>query len=417
MTRSQRGKLTIGARLTLSNTAVLATGGLVLLTLNWLSVRDLLNANRSLLAVVPTLPAEPQPPTTGSPPTPSQLPPAPWPSVPAQAFEAFRDTVMRELLARSALLIVVIAALSLLAGWWIARRSLIRITQVTEAAQYIGETNLYDRLALTGPHDEVKKLGDTFDTMLDRLERSFTAQREFTALASHELRTPLTITRTALEIPLAQHRVPDHLEPALRRALAATERSERLIASLLALARGESGLAHVRESDLADHVRTALADVRDEVEHLKVALETQLGPAPVTGDATLLDQLVLNLVINAIRHNHSGGTVHVTTGTANGRSWIEVRNTGPFVNAHDIPTLFEPFHRGVDSHRTGSGLGLTVARAVTHTHHGILTAHPNPVGGGLTICAEFPTLCLPRMSSALVGGVYRDRRSSASPLG
>ncbi|MEV5779110.1 histidine kinase dimerization/phospho-acceptor domain-containing protein, partial [Streptomyces antimycoticus] len=291
MTRNRRerlGRLTIGARLTLSNTTVLTVGSLILLTLNWLSVRSLLNANRSLLVPASTIRDEPQPSATGSSPAATQLPPNVWPDVSSQSFDAFKDAIMRQFLTRSALLIVIIAALSLLAGWWIARRSLTRITQVTEAAQYIGETNLHDRLALTGPHDEVKKLGDTFDTMLDRLELSFTAQREFTALASHELRTPLTLTRTALEIPLAQRRVPDDLEPALRRALAATERSERLIASLLALARGESGLAHAHESDLADHVRTAVADVRDEVEHSKVALHTNLGPAPVTGDATLL---------------------------------------------------------------------------------------------------------------------------------
>ncbi|MFJ6655740.1 sensor histidine kinase [Streptomyces sp. NPDC091377] len=396
----RRGRLTVGARLALSNSTALTVGGLALLALNWHSVRDLLDANRSLLAVSPTLPAESPsaPPATDPAPSPSHPLTEPWPTVPGALFEEFRDTVMRELLARSVLLIVVVAALSLLAGWWIARRSLIRVTQVAEAARHIGDTNLHDRLALTGPHDEVRELGDTFDAMLERLERSFAAQRDFIALASHELRTPLTLTRTALEIPLAQRRVPDDLAPALRRALASVDRSERLIASLLALARGESGLAHARGTeaartgggDLADHVRTALADVREEAEELKVTLHTDLGPAPTAGDATLLEQLALNFVVNAVRHNHPGGTVHITTGAAAGRCWIEVRNTGPTVAAPDIPALLEPFHRGTHPHRAGSGLGLTVARTVTDTHRGDLTVHPNPTGGGLTVRAELP---------------------------
>ncbi|MFF9322481.1 histidine kinase dimerization/phospho-acceptor domain-containing protein [Streptomyces sp. NPDC014735] len=227
---------TIRTRLALLNTAVLLAGGGVLLALNWVSVHQVLDIHRQVV-----LPGTVQQPAF-PPHAPAETAPAAEAAqvTPAERFEDFRDAVLHDLFSRSLLVLLAVAALSLAAGWWVARRSLSRIGKVTATARHINDANLHDRLALVGPDDEVKELADTFDAMLNRLERAFADQRRFTAQASHELRTPMTVQRTALEIPLAQGRVPADLEPALRRALAATERSERLLASLLALApRGE----------------------------------------------------------------------------------------------------------------------------------------------------------------------------------
>ncbi|WP_405101629.1 sensor histidine kinase [Micromonospora sp. NBC_01412] len=392
--------MTMRTRLTLLNAAVFALLGSTLLVINWISVRDLLHTHRDV--AVPTMPAVPM----AAPPSDSvQIPAAV--TTPAERFDAFERAFLTDLLVRSVVVLVVLTALAALLAWWTSRRSLRRVGEVTNAARRINDGNLHDRLALTGPRDEIKELGDTFDAMLDRLDRSFADQRRFTAHASHELRTPLTLQRTALEIPLAQGRVPADLAPAIRRALEATARSERLIASLLALARGESGMAHPRPVDLADAARRAFTDVRVEAEAEDVTIETDLHAAPAEGDPVLLDQLVLNLLTNAVRHNLPGGRVHLTTGmTGDNTAVITVTNTGPPVDPADLPTLFEPFQRraaGPQSSQRpgaqGAGLGLTVVRAITDTHHATLNASPNP-GGGLTVRVRVPpaqqgTACTP----------------------
>ncbi|MGY3680474.1 sensor histidine kinase [Streptomyces sp. TE33382] len=385
---SLRG-LPLRGRLTLMTAAVFATLGGGLLLLNWLSARQFLKDNR--YRVVPTsemAPAQTAPIPTTAPQGPS-IPAAL--ATPAQRFEDFQYTVLSDLLLRSLLLLAVFTALAGLLAWWGSSRSLHRLSQVTAAARRIGTgSTLDERLGLTGPHDEVRELGDTFDVMLDRLDRSLTAQRRFTSHASHELRTPLTLQRTALEIPLAQGRVPDDLRPAVQRALDANARSERLIAALLTLARGESGQLTPHPVDLGHAARDALADLADEARTAGIRITAAPESAPVAGDPSLLRQIALNLLANAVRHNHRDGTATVTTGTIGTLSFIEVGNTGPVLHQDEIPALFEPFQRGREHRSDGSGLGLAVVRAITLTHHGEVIATPRP-GGGLTVRVELPT--------------------------
>ncbi|MFD7997972.1 sensor histidine kinase [Streptomyces mirabilis] len=382
-------RLTIRTRLALLNAAVFVVGGSALLAYVWLSVKDIIGRNSSTVTTQPSV----QPAIDAG----ANHNGYSTDTLPTQAknFATFEQDVMDELLNRCLILFVLIAASSLLASWWLARRGLSRIGRVTAAARDIGDRNLDARLALIGPDDEVKELADTFDAMLDRLERSFAEQRRFTAHASHELRTPLTLQRTALEIPLSQGRVPPDLLPAISSALAATQRSERLIAALLALAKGESGVLLPSATDLADEARKAITDTLAEAREAEVSVEAQLQTARVWGDSSLLGQLVGNLVTNAVRHNNRGGAVHITTGpTDEGGAFIDVVNSGPVINESDLPTLFEPFQRG-GGRRKGAGLGLSVIRAVATTHRGILMAHAKPTGG-LRIRVELPPQHLPR---------------------
>ncbi|MFD5563713.1 sensor histidine kinase [Kitasatospora griseola] len=388
--RPRTARLTLRGRLTLMTTAVFAVLGFGLLLLNWLSSRQLLEANRDLLvpATAITEPAAVSSAPASAPTGPFEAPAAI--AGPAQRFEDFQHTVLGDLLTRSLLLLAAFTVLAALLARWIGRRSLHRIDQVTATARRISaDSTLGERLALTGPHDEVRELADTFDAMLDRLDRAFTTQRRFTAHASHELRTPLTVQRTALEIPLAQGRIPDDLKPAIRRALDANARSERLIAALLTLARGESENLTPRPVDLADAAANALADLADEAREAGIRITADARPAPAWGDPSLLGQVVLNLLANAVRHNHHGGTATITTGADAGRSFIEVANTGPVLDPQEVPTLFEPFQRGRQRSGDGSGLGLAVVRAVARTHHGTVTATPRPAGG-LTVRVELP---------------------------
>lgn len=386
VSRLTSDRLTLRGRLTLVTTAVFAVLGCGVLALNWLSSRQLIQANRDLvtpdtgttepLAPVPGLTEDP-----GSGFAPARTTPA--------AFDHFQDTILDDLLIRSVLLLTVFTALAALLAWWASRRSLHRLHQVTATARRISaDSSLDERLALDGPHDEIRELGDTFDAMLDRLDRSFTAQRRFTAHASHELRTPLTVQRTALEIPLAQGRVPDDLRPAVQRTLDAGARTERLISALLTLARGETATLKPRAADLADAAQAAVHDLAEEARAAGVRVTLETATAPAQGDPALLRQVALNLLANAVRHNHRGGTAVITTGTAGDSAFLQVTNTGPVLTPEEVPALFEPFHQGRER-GSGFGLGLAVVQAVTTTHHGEVVATPR-TNGGLTVRVVLP---------------------------
>ncbi|MGY0232199.1 sensor histidine kinase [Longispora urticae] len=182
-------------------------------------------------------------------------------------------------------------------------------------------------------------------------------------------------------------RVPDDLLPAVR-ALAANARSERLITALLTLARGESTVLDRRPADLADAARSAARELAEEAQAAGVRITLTTAPAPVEGDPALLRQVALNLLANAIRHNHADGTVEMTTGQAENTSYLEVTNTGPALDPHEIPALFEPFHRGRER-GNGLGLGLAIVEAIITTHHGKITA-TSRTGGGLITCVQLP---------------------------
>ncbi|MER5485824.1 HAMP domain-containing sensor histidine kinase [Streptomyces sp. NPDC002812] len=419
MTRSRfpigPGRLPLRGRLTLVTTAVFAVLGCGVLALNWLSSRQLIEANRDIVIASAGMPeaqfpdpgtAEVSPGTTEVPPGTVEVPPGTGDlppgttdvppgstqaalTTPAEAFDHFQNAILGDLLTRSAVLLTVFTALAALLAWWASHRSLHRLHQVTGAARRISTgSSLDERLALDGPYDEIRELGDTFDAMLDRLDRSFTAQRSFTAHASHELRTPLTVLRTALEIPLAQGRVPDELRPAVLRALDANVRIERLIAALLTLARAESAALALRPTDLADTARAAAYDLAEEARTAGVRVTLDAADAPVDGDPALLRQVALNLLANAVRHNHPGGTAVIATGTVGDRVFLEVSNTGDVVPPEEVPALFAPFHQGRER-GSGFGLGLAVVRAISDTHHGEIVATPR-AGGGLTVRVLLP---------------------------
>lgn len=289
-------------------------------------------------------------------------------------------------------IVVLVAFTGVAAGiaFWLARRSLDRIGEVTAAARDISERDLGRRLELPGPDDEIKELGDTIDGMLDRLESAFAAQDRFVANASHELRTPLTTTRAALEIPLEQGAVPVRLKPNMQRALRATEQSERLITALLTLARARTGLSHVEPVD----VRELIEEQIDQLDAHDVAVHTDLGALSVEGDTVLLAQAVRNLLENGVRHNVPGGDLWVRCRREPGSAILEVENTGVEIAPTTVALLTEPFYRG-DANRTsagpeGTGLGLAIVQSIAVTHGGEVRLRARQ-GGGLIAAIILPT--------------------------
>jgi signal transduction histidine kinase len=301
---------------------------------------------------------------------------------------AQRSTTLTHLLAYSLLSLAGAALLAAAAGWITAGRILAPVHRLTAAARAASEQNLSQRIALQGPRDELRELADTFDTMLERLDRAFTSQRQFIANASHELRTPLTVMRTAIDVVLAK---PEPTRGELASMAAevrqAAGHAERLIEALLVLARNDQARALTDPLDLAAVAEDALEGRTAN----GITTTATLGQAPVTGDAVLLERLVSNLLDNAERYNITGGTVTISTTTDNGTtSVLRVINTGAVVPADMVERLLLPFTRLDDRTRhDGFGLGLALVSSIATVHNG--TVHATAVStGGLDITVRLP---------------------------
>ena len=301
--------------------------------------------------------------------------------------------MLHQLVIQSAIALAIMLAASLALGWIIAGRVVRPIRVITGAAQNISATSLHDRLELTGPDDELKKLGDTIDALLGRLEGAFEAQRHFAANVSHELRTPLTVMRAVMQMALTDPAATTlTFQAACQDVLTEGEHAERIIEALLVLARGERGLDHSEPFDLADIAAQILQARALEAARRGLRVGAATAPAPAEGDPRLAERLVANLVDNALRHNVPGGEVTVTTGTESGRSFISVANTGPKMPPDALARLFQPFQRlGPDpaDHGGGLGLGLSIVQAIARAHHADLAARARP-DGGLHVRAAFP---------------------------
>ncbi|MFE7069203.1 sensor histidine kinase [Streptomyces sp. NPDC057620] len=304
-----------------------------------------------------------------------------------QTVQAVQDTALRQMVFWSAIGLLAMALLAGFLGRWLAGRALHPVTSMTRAARRISEQNLHQRLALTGPDDELHRLADTFDTMLDRLERAFESQRRFVANASHELKTPLAVQRATLQVGLADP-LPDGLTGVREDLLTANREAEQLIDGLLLLARSDRGLEKTEPVDLAATARLATAELAPQAARDGVRVDLRAGtPAVVPGDPVLLRHLLTNLIRNAIQYNHPEGHVLVRLDA----STVTVTNSGPRIAADRIPDLFEPFRRldGDRTATTGHGLGLSIAASIAQAHHASLTARPGPENG-LTLTLRFP---------------------------
>ncbi len=303
---------------------------------------------------------------------------------------AYRRSVLHAVLADGSLALAAVTPVALVLCWITAGRALRPLRRMTRTVRRIAATpaaiGLSTRIEISGPHDEVRELADAFDTMLARLDASFAAQHRFVANAAHELRTPLAIDRTVLEVSLDG---PDPDVAGVRQLLLATNRRQaRMIDGLLALARAEQASLPREPVDLAALIRAEVAVTGA----TGITVETALESAVVAGERTLLALLARNLLGNALRYNVPDGWVRVDLVRHGERVRLTVANSGPTVADADVALLFVPFRRG-GAERTrsdgGSGLGLSIVRAVTQAHGGEVSATAPP-GGGLVV-----QVCLP----------------------
>jgi signal transduction histidine kinase len=297
--------------------------------------------------------------------------------------DAAADDVLRQLREQYALALVAVTALAVLLGWLIAGRALTPLREIAAAAGSVSGDSLGRRVALQGPDDELHELADTFDEMLERLDSAFASQKRFVANASHELRTPLTVLRTEVEVALAD---PDASVEELRAAAEVVreevKRFEALLESLLALARTEArALARDEAVDLAATTARVVARLQDDAKDRDVRLTLDAAPTVIDGDSGLLEQLVFNLVANAVTHNCAGGFADVWVGPHDAGAALRVTNSGPLIPADRIELLTEPFERLERRNRRGAGVGLSIVRAVTTAHGGRLRLSAREDGG------------------------------------
>ncbi|UJP40184.1 sensor histidine kinase [Cellulomonas palmilytica] len=373
--------LSVRWRLTVAYTAITAVSAAALLALVYLLV---LRSQRRSVHVESTLVA----------PSDAPLPAAPGlGAVTKEIRDQAVGSALDDLVRQSLVGLVVITVVSVGVGWLVAGRVLRPVHTITTRARDISTDRLDERIALDGPHDELRALADTFDDLLGRVQTTVTQERRLVATMSHELRTPLANQQAALDVALADPDADaDELRAAARTALDQSRRAARTVDALLDLARAQAGGAAPDPVpvDLRAVTADAVAQVRGDDDELR--WDVRLDEAVVPGHPELVARAVVNLVHNAARHNVVGGFVEVSVTASPGGALVVVANSGPDVPDEAAADLTLPFRRGARDRTVaddGVGLGLTLVQAVADQHGGALRLRPRE-GGGLVAELELP---------------------------
>jgi heavy metal sensor kinase len=310
------------------------------------------------------------------------------------SLEASERTLSRYL----TILVVLVPLAAVLAaagGLLLARRALRPVDTMSLTARRITAEDLARRIPRRATGDELDRLAETLNEMLDRLQGAFGQVRRFAADAAHELRTPLTALRGGIEVALRGERTPEEYRRVLQSSLEEVERLTHLAEDLLLLSRFSVTVSAPRQRvELEPLVMDAL-DVGVQLAHARGVsiVSTNLTPAAVVGDASALRRALLNLVDNAVKYTPAGGKVEVALlREEEGRAAIAVRDTGPGIAPADVDRVFQPFVR-LDAARQdapdGAGLGLSIARSIVAAHGGELTLETTP-GAGSTFTIRLP---------------------------
>lgn len=292
----------------------------------------------------------------------------------------------------------VLLALATFGGYWISNRALLPVDRITRDTRAISASNLSARLALPRAKDELYRLSETLNQMLDRIESAFGRVRQFTADASHELRAPLTLIHTAAEFSLRRNRSREELVEAMQKILRESQRTTKLVDNLLLLARGDAS-SSVFEPGVVN-LTALLADLRDEAlmlaggRQISISFVLPNAALEVSGDEASLSRLFLILVDNAIKYTMPGGAVFVELSSLAGAAEIAVRDTGIGIARDDLPLIFDRFWRA-DKVRSremgGTGLGLSIAKWIVEQHGGTLEVE-SELGAGSTFRVRLPRL-------------------------
>lgn len=285
-----------------------------------------------------------------------------------------------------------VLALGLGGGWLLTSRALRPVDEISASASRISAGNLSERINVAEMDSELGRLAHVLNSTFARLEAAFSQQQQFTADASHELRTPLAVLISEAQTTLARERNAAEYRETLEACLETAQQMRKLTQSLLQLARLDAGQEPIERSpfDLAERARACVELLRPLADQRGIDIECSLASAPVVGDAGRLDQVIANLLTNAIYYNKDHGQVRVATQMEQGVALLSVTDTGPGIAAEDLPHVFKRFYRADASRGRAegrSGLGLAICKAIVDAHSGSIDVSSHP-GVGTTFVVK-----------------------------
>jgi len=309
------------------------------------------------------------------------------------------EVVLHGLLLTLAIYMPFVVSLAVAGGYWLMRRSLAPVDEITKRAEGITSTNLGERLPDIRTGDELERLSASLNRMIGRLDDAFQHINRFSADASHELRTPLTILQLELEGIAQNHRDNGSLSDQIGSALEETDRMSRIVESLLAISRLDAGEAKMDKTrldlgELAASTGNEMVLLAEE-KSIRLRMHTTAG-VQVEGDRTRLQQVIVNLIDNAVKYTQQGGEVDITVGVDGKTAVLEVSDNGPGISAYALPHVFERFYRA-DKARSrasgGAGLGLSIVKAICAVHNADVNVSSQE-GRGTTFRVELPLLTI-----------------------
>ena len=292
-----------------------------------------------------------------------------------RAIETIYNQVVLDEVARFTLVaLLLLFGLSLIVGWVMSGRVLRPVEEITQVAREIEASDLSRRISLDGPDDELTRLADTFDNMLERLDRAFTSQRRFLADTSHDLRTPLAVIRSNVELVLDDPgATPTDWEKAGGIIRRNAEKMSGMIDGLLAAARLQTGKAQAVTLDLADLVRAKTAEFASVAASKEISVRSESEAVLVEGVEVSLDRALANLMDNALEASPPGSEIVVGSGNHHGWAWMGVEDQGP----------------GLDETQP-EGLGLSIVAQIAEAHDGVVRSYPGRGDKGTAMLVWIP---------------------------
>ncbi|HMM01138.1 MAG: HAMP domain-containing sensor histidine kinase [Eubacteriales bacterium] len=288
-----------------------------------------------------------------------------------------------------------ITIILLLGGFGIAKRSLMPIRKIITSAEIISQGNLSERIPPTHINDEIGELTDALNGMLASVEASFDRERQFSSDASHELRTPVTVVRAYTETLMNESALIEEHRESLQTILTECTRMEKIISQLLIITRGQEKcypicIETIKLKDVVESVTETMEEQLREkgikmISHCSANMEIQ-------ADQSLLTQMLLNLVENAVKYGKRKGTINLSVNQNNEAIILSIKDNGIGIPEESLPHIFDRFYR-VDAsrNRNGSGLGLSIVKWIVETHQGSIDVR-SKLGHGTEFVITVPKL-------------------------
>ena len=303
------------------------------------------------------------------------------------SLEDFDETI------RKLLLIMIISIptsiiVTIVFGYFMAKKALRPVDQIRRAAVKISSSNLDEKIDITGRRDELGRLAETFNAMIGRLKDAFQRINQFSIDVSHELKTPLTILKGETEVALRKEREKDDYQKLLLSNLEEIDRMSCIIDDLLLLSKADTKeiKLNMEEVALRDLIMDVCMNMKVVADKKSVELQiNELEDVRLRGDELKLRRMLLNVVENGIKYSHVGGKVSVSSYVNDGYARIDVKDDGIGISEEDIKYVFDRFYRADRSRKreSGSGLGLSISRWIAGAHKGSIEVNSQPTQGSV----------------------------------